>query len=107
MVGQMAAMLGRGHLAPAVINFLFLSQCVVHAGKELHMLVKHGRQGPRRRLTLGAVGVGQQVQRRLKVQLLRFTLDGEHQPRHGFIEKLVPRAGPNDRGIVQIGFQLV
>ena len=107
MVGQMAAILGRGHLAPAVINFLFLGQGVVHAGKELHMLVKHRRQRACRRLTLGAVGVRQQVQRRLKVQLLRLTLDGEHEPRHGLIKQLVPRACPHDRGIVQVGLQLV
>jgi hypothetical protein len=68
-------MLGRWHLAPAVVDFLFLGQGVVDTGKQLQLLAEPFRQGPRRSLTPRAVLVGQQVQRGFKVQLFVLASD--------------------------------
>ncbi len=107
MVRQVAPMLRRGHLAPAVVDFLFLGERVVDAGKELDVAVEHLGQCPRCRLTLGAVGIGQQVQGGFEVQLLFLTRDLEHQPGHRLVKKLVPRAGADDALVMQETLQLI
>ena len=100
-------MLGAGHLAPAVVDFLLFRQRIMNAREELDILVENQRQRPRRRLAFRALGVGQQVQRGLKVQLFLFACNAEHQPRHGFIEQLVPRRCAHDGFVMQEGFQFV
>ena len=47
MVGQVPRGLRRGHLAPLVLDRLFLGQRVVNAGKELDVLAKGGGQRAR------------------------------------------------------------
>ncbi len=105
MVRQVAAGLRRRQLAPAVRDFLFLGQRVVHTGKERQLFAKGRGQGPRAGLAARAVMVGQQVQRRLDAQPV--ALDLERHPRDGFVEELVPSARPHDRLIVQEPLQLV
>ena len=65
MVGQVAAMLRRRHLAPAVVDFLFLCQRVVNPREQFDMLVEFSRQRTRPCFAHGAVRVGHQVQRGL------------------------------------------
>ncbi len=76
VVGQVPPGLGRGHPAPAVDDFLFLGLRVVHAGEGLDVLAENARQFLRCRLALGAVLIGQQVQRALDVRAAR------HRPRN-------------------------
>ncbi len=64
-------------------------------------------QSHRRRFPTRPHRITQEVERRLKVQLFRLTLDGEHQPRHRLVEKLVPGAGPDHTFVVQELLQLV
>ncbi len=90
MVRQVAAILRGRHLAPAVLDVLFLGQRVVDAGEQLHVPREDRRQRPRPRLAPGAHRVRQQVQRRFKVQWLRLPLHLEHQPGHRLVEKAVP-----------------
>ena len=107
MVGQVPPGLWRRHLAPAVVDFLFLGQRVVDPGKKLDVAAKDLRQSMGRRLAPCADGVGQKVQRRLKVQLFRIPLDREHEARHRLVEQLVPRACADHAFVMQELFQLV
>ena len=107
MVRQVPPGLRGGHLAPAVVDFLFLRQRVVDAGEKLDVRLEHPGQGMRRRLAPRPHRVGEEVQRGFQVQLFRLSLDGEHQPRHRLVEKLVPGGGPHHGLIVEKLLQLV
>ena len=107
MVRQVPPCLRRRHLAPAVVNFLFLGQRVVDAGKKLDVAPEHIGKRMGRRLAPGADGIGQEVQRRFKAQLFRLARNGEHQACHRFVEQLVPRRGTHNAFVMQELFQLV
>ena len=104
LVRQMAAVLGRRHVAPAVKDFLFLGLSVVHTGKDLDVLGKYARQFFSSCLPFRPLGVGQEIQRGFDVQ--RLAVDLERQTRDGFIEQAFPRVANNPQ-IVQELFQLV
>ena len=107
MVRQVPPGLRGGHLAPAVGNFLFLRQRVVHPREQLDRLVENRRQRPRRRFALGAVGIGQQVQRGFQVQRFLFARDVKHQPGHRFVKQPVPGGSAHGRLIMQELLQLI
>ncbi len=105
MVGQMAAILRRGHLAPLVLDGLFLGQRVVDAGKQLEIVAKDAGQRMGRGLAPGAVMFGQQVQRGFHPQHL--AIDLEFQRGRGFVEQPVPGGGADNGIVVQELFQFV
>jgi len=107
MVGKVAAVLRIGHLAPAILDLLFLGQRVVNPREELDIALENLGQCARPGLAARAVGIAHQVQRRLEAEGLVLARDGEFQPGHGLVEKPVPGRGADHRLIMQEALQLV
>ena len=105
VVGQVPARLRRWHLAPAILDLLFLGERVVHPGKELDVCVEDPREFPRRSFAKIAVLVRQMVQGRFKVLFLAVHV--ERQPRDGFVKEPVPSGRAHRRLVVQELLQLV
>ena len=104
VVRQVTPRLRRRHLAPAVDDFLFLGLRVVDTGKGFKVVVEHAGQFAAGGLALGAVLLGQEVQRAFDI--VGFTVDGEFQPRDGFIKQLFPGV-PDHAEIMQEALKLV
>ena len=104
IVGKVPGGLRGGHLAPTVDDLLFLGLGVVDAGEGLDVLAEDPRQFTRRGLALGAVLLGQKVQRALDGQGLALHL--EFQPGDGLVEQPLPGVA-DDAEIVQELLQLV
>ena len=105
VVGQVAACLRGGQLAPAVLDLLFLGDRVVDAREKADPRLEGLGQRAGTSLALGAVLFGQQVQRGLDAQFLAIHV--ETQPRDGLVEQLVPRGRPHGGLVVQELLQLI
>ena len=97
----MASGLGRGHLAPAVLDFLFLGQRVVDTGEQLDVIAQYAGNLAGGGLAFGAILVHQQ--RSGGLEALGLSIDSEFKPGHGFVEQAVPRGGAH-RGLIMEEF---
>ena len=104
MVGEVPAGLGRGHLAPAVDDFLFLGAGVVDAGEGADVLAEDAGEFAGGGLALGALRFGEKGERAFDSQVL--AVDGEGEPGDGFVEEPLPRVA-DDTEVVQEPLELV
>ena len=105
LVGQVPAGLRRRHLAPAVLDLLLLGERVVDAREELDVGAEDAGQFARGGLALGAVVVGEEVERGFEVQ--RLAVHGEFEAGDGLVEEAVPGGGADGGLVVEEPLELV
>ena len=97
--------LRRRHLAPSVLDGLFLGQRIVDAREDLDILAKHFGQRMGAGFAPRAVVIREQVQRRLDAQRLAVHVEG--QPGGGLVKEPVPCRGADHGIVVQETLELI